>query len=1101
MTCSGTGGYCHRRPVHLGEHMRLSLLENLNEDLRRIAGGSPGITTVEPKLHPGERRDVAVLFLDISGFTGLAERLDFELVHHLVNGIMQAFSGIVSSGGGYVDKLEGDRIMALFGAEQAGDNDSVRAVDSALRMLRALDQVNEMLSGEGIEVTARAGVSYGQVIVAPDACGHLTATGDVVNIASRLADVAPLGSTAVSEGARNMCGDFHKWADLGEISIRGRSAPVHAFQPTGPGEVLVQRWERAARISGTPHLGREREMSLLRSTWQGMAKGSYAVISIMGEAGIGKSRLLHEFAGEFSRSSDAPVVMSGRNFSFSQPPLGLWSTMLSDAIAGDFLRGSQVRSPEALIERIVSTTDVVCDKDFVETLPFLRSLLSLDPGSDSLSGMSHDSRRKEMMISLRKTIEAVSACGDVLLLLEDIQWADAASREILDSVLEGLRPVRRVLILLSYRIEENGESLSPPLHPVINLHELEKSDGRLIIRHMLGGNVDQGLEDAVLERSGGNPFFIEEMVLDLVESGRFVETEGGWKHHLDTDAPLAPASVGAIIRARIDRLSGELKSSLLFASVLGSEFSDELFARISGIAGSGIPPAECLEMLCGRGFLKSIHRCGEPGRRFAHLLIRDAAYDMLLYRNRTILHRFAAQALEQDCAGRSDMAVVIADHWDLAGDSGRAIEWGLRALAHCELHFLNDEGLGVTDRLLRWIGDQPGSGYRDNSLFEVMMAREKFLGLLGRRDEQARLLRELEISAEKAEKRDWMVMVKGRLGRMQIHTGMLEQARETLAEAIVDSATLCDREVHGGMLADMAVLCIKQGRPLESIDLAGEALRLSRECGDRNAECMALNSLGIANWNMEMLPEALDFFQTANELSRETRNRWYEGNTLLNIGVIHRCLGDMDKAREYYRKSLELTGETGNLQSEANAHANLGILALLEGRLDDAGKHYDSALVIYRKTGNRLLELQTLAKLGRLATSDGRYREAESLFEQSLAIQEETGQTLDEGETLNSLAELLILTGSADKADHVLKRALEVSRAAGDGIGEAGALCMLAGIEFAGGNLERATELHLRAVSACEGESIEDELDRKLKEMAEKLGIPGPSDHEPCQTP
>ncbi len=1082
--------------------MRQSLLDNLADDMGRIAGNSRGSTTRGPGLHPGERRDVAVLFLDISGFTALAERMDFELVHHLVNGIMQVFSGIVSDGGGYVDKLEGDRIMALFGAEQAGDNDSVRAVESALRMLRALDQVNGMLSGEGIEIEARAGVSYGQVIVAPDACGHLTATGDVVNVASRLADVAPLGGLAVSEGARNMCGSFHTWSDLGEIVIRGRSTPVHAFQPTGPGEVLVQRWERAARISGTPHLGREREMSLLRSTWQAMEPGSFAVVSIMGEAGIGKSRLLFEFAAELARSSDAPVVLSGRNLSVSQPPLGLWSTLLADAIAGELLRGSQVRSPEALLERLLSSSGTGSGDDLLGTLPFLRSLLSLDPGRDSLSGISQDSRRKEMMISLRKTIEAVSASRDLLLVLEDIQWADAASREVLDFVLAGLRPARRVLILLSYRTDGSRETPLPPLHQVISLFELEKSHGKLIIGHMLGEEVGHGFEDAVLERSGGNPFFIEEMVLDLIESGRLVETGYGWEHHPEPSAPSAPASIGGIIRSRVDRLPAAQKSGLLLASVLGSEFSDGLFTRVCGLAGNGFSPVECLGQLFGRGFLKPIDCCGEPGRRFTHLLIRDAAYDMLLYRNRTILHRFAAQALEQDCAGgRSDMAVVIADHWDLAGNLGKAIEWGLRALAHCELYFLNEEGLAVTDRLLRWIEGQPGSSYRDNSLFEVMMAREKFLGLLGRRDEQALLLRELGNSAEKAERRDWTVMVKGRLGRMQIHTGMLEQARETLAPAIVESAALCSRDVHGGMLADMAALCIKQGRALESIELAGEALRLFRECGDRNAECMAINSLGIANWNMERLPEALGFFQTANELSKDTRNRWYEGNTLLNIGVIHRCLGDMDKAREYYQKALELTRETGNLQSEANAHANLGILALLEGRLEDAGKHYNSALVIYRKTGNKLLELQTLAKLGRLAARHERYREAEALFRQSLAIQEETGQTLDECETLNSLAELLLKTGRTDQAEQLLKRALEVSMATEDGVGEAGALCMLAGIELERGDLKRAVEFHSRAMSACEGNGIEDELDLKLNELAEKLRLPGPSGNEQCQTP
>lgn len=1076
-----------------------SLLGNLTEDLGRLAVNLPVSADGGPRLNPGERRDVAVLFLDIRGFTALAERLDFEIVHHLVNGIMRAFSGIVSDGGGYVDKLEGDRIMALFGAEQAADNDPARAVDSALRMFRTLDQVNEMLSAEGIEVAARAGVSFGQVIVAPDACGHLTATGDVVNIASRLADIAPLGGVAVSGKARDMCAGFHKWADLGPAVIRGRSAPVHAFRPTGPGEVLVQRWERAARIAGTPHLGREREMSILREEWHDLGQASCASVSIEGEAGIGKSRLLHEFVRELKLSPEPPVVLTGRNLSFSQPPLGLWSSMLSDAIAGGVPAGSNDGTPESFIEGLISCSSDVPVDDLHWTLPFLRSLLSMEEGSESLAVMSRDSRGKEMMISLRKIMEAVSVSRDVLLVLEDMQWADPASREVLDFIVKGVRPVRRILILLSFRTDGSGGNTPTGAQRVIGLRELPKPEGRLIIRHMLGGVVGPGTEDAILDRSGGNPFFIEEMVLDLVESGRLSDTGAGWEYHPHPAAAPAPASLGGIIRSRIDRLPGGLKSRLLLASVLGSEFSDELFAAVSGQFAGGTPSAESLEQLCERGFLKPAELGAERGRRFTHMLVRDAAYSMLLHRNRAMIHRLAAQALERGQAGsRGDMAIVIADHWDLAGDSGRAIECGLRALSHCELHFLNEEGTGVTERLLLWIGGQPGSSYRDNSLFEVMMAREKFLGLLGRRDEQVVLLRELQNFAEKAERRDWAVMVMGRLGRMQIHTGMLEQARETLARAITESAALCDRAVLGGMLSDMAILCIKQGRPHESLDLAGRALLLSRECGDRNAECMAINMLGVANWNMERLPEALGFFRTANALSRETRNRWFEGSTLLNMGVIHRCLGDNDRAGELYGRALELTRETGNLQSEANTHANLGILALLAGRLEEAGEHYNAALAIYRKTGDRLLELQTLAKLGRLATRDGRYHEAEALFNQSLAIQKETGQTIDEAETLNSLAELLMLTGRTGRAAEVLETALQASRTTGDRPGEAGALCMLAGLELEKGDRERAAARYRLALSVCEGIDAGEELVRQLRGMGERLGMSGDSPVEPC---
>ncbi len=1059
----------------------LHTLENhFARDLGRIAGNAGERPLQAPHLLPGERRDVAVLFLDISGFTALAEKLDFELVHLLVNGIMQAFSGIVAAGGGYVDKLEGDRIMALFGAGQAGDNDAIRAVDCAIRMLEALGKVNDILSAEGIEVGARAGVSCGQVIVAPDACGHLTATGDVVNVASRLEAVANPGCVIVSSSARDRCGEFYLWKDLGEISIRGRTAPVHAFEPAGPGKIPVQRWERAARISGTPLLGREREMALLWSAWAGVSEGSFGVVSIMGEAGIGKSRLLHEFVSELRREVSPPRVLTGRNLSFSQPPLGLWTTLMEDA-ASVFASGDGVSGQPG-----PSSSEAAV----AEKLPFLRSLFSLDPEDTSLKEMNEDSRRREMMIGLRNLIVSASSNRDLVLVLEDLHWMDAASHEILEFLLAGLKSRKRVLFLLSSRTEGARELHASAIKTFIELGALGEADGRLIIRHMLDGCADASIENLVLARSGGNPFFIEELILDLVEGGLLVETPGGWVATGDQAEARIPESLGGILRARIDRLLPELKTSILIASVLGAEFSEGLFMKVAGMTGgAGGAYDGCLRELCRRGFLSEAGSRHEPVWRFSHILIRDASYEMLLHRNRTLLHRYAAEALEGDpeCAG-GDMAGVLSNHWSLAGNIGKAIEWGLRALSHCDANYLNEEGLAVADRLTEWIGTQPGSSYRDNSLFEVMMMREKFLGLLARREEQAGQLRELATVAERSGRPDWKVMAKARLGRMQIFTGKLDQARETLEPVLNESAGMTDRAVHGGILTDMAALCIKQDRPKESLPLLEEALGIFRNIGDRNSECLVINSLGIAHWNMDDMPEALSCFRAANELSRETRNRWYEGNTLLNMGVIHRCLGEIDRARELYLLALELNRETGNMQSEANAHANLGILALLDGRLSDAGEHYEEALSIYRRTGNRLLEMQTLSKLGRLFTRVQRHAEAEDCLRKSLLLQQEIGQTRDRGETLNSLAELLLLTDRFEEARPLLELALEQCRGCGDSPGEINALCMLAETALLRGDHAAAVSFRERVRALEPGIGEGDESLQKLQRLDGLLG-------------
>lgn len=1032
--------------------MRQKLQQHLADDLRKIARDAPDSGVSAAGLHSGERRDVAVLFLDISGFTSLAEKIDFELVHMLVNGIMRTFSGIVSGNGGYVDKLEGDRIMAIFGAEQACDNDSLRAVDCSIKMLDAMEQVNGILAEEGISVGARAGVSCGQVIVAPDACGHLTATGDVVNVASRLEGWARTGSVVVSGAVREMCGDFFVWEDLGEVPIRGRALPVRAFTPVGPGEARLQRWERAARITGTPLLGRTCEMEMLSASWQGAPRGQPTVLEIRGEPGIGKSRLLHEFTTGLAGTA---WVITGRNFPCTQPSMGLWSSFLKDAVAAGCpaCRGG-AGTLEVLLNGLSETAARPGDRSCLgDSRPFLEDLLFPETGDPSIEGMSQDSRRKETMIALRNLVELASRSSDIAVVLEDLHWMDNASGEILEFLFESLKPSGRVVFLLSTRTEGSFAFKNRRWAPM-DLDPLKEEHGRQIIQHMLDGGAHHELVGMVLARSGGNPFFIEEMVLDLIESGRIIETGQGWRSTGGHDSIPVPRSLAGILRARIDRLLPEPKGDLLRASVLGSEFSDGLFMRTGSLLGHGPEKSRTnLEDLRRKGFFHTWESPGGSGHRFSHVLIRDAAYDMLLHRNRILLHRLAAEALEAGPEGaRGDMASVIAGHWEKAGEFDRAIHWGERALSHCSSRLLSEEGIIAADRLIEWIGMQPDSLYRRSSLFEVMLVKEKFLGLLARREEQARLLEELSAMAGENPDSPWRVTVNGRLGRMHVFTGRLQLAREVLSGALAESGKTGDKALRGSILGDLAILCLKQGRPGESIQHSREALEIFRGLGDINCEIQSINSLGIACWDMERLEEALEHFTRANELSRDSRNRWFEANTLLNMGVIHRCLGDLRKARELYLSAVELNRETGNRHNEANAHANIGILAMLEGNPAEAEGHYRSALSIYRQTGNRLLELQTLSKLGRLLLETGDLAEAEACFNESLAMQAETGQTRDEAETLNSLSRLLIVKGCFDRAVPCLERALGASRASGDRNGELNALCMLAEAALSSGD-------------------------------------------------
>ena len=268
----------------------------LEESIARYSGNKRLLLGKTSRLKTGERRRIAVLFADLTGFTNLSESIDHELVHSLISRIMVFLSSVVDSFGGYVDKFEGDRLMALFGAKASAENDSARAISCALRMLDIIEEIGPVIPGND-NLTARIGIDFGSVTVAPDPTGHMTATGATVNLASRCEEMAQTGKMLVTGKVRQECGELFRFNEHGRVKVRGIKAPVELFTPLGPGSIQKERWQRARRLSNSPMVNRLIEMNTLLSCLQEASGGSRnpVMVKISGEAGIGKSRLLHEF--------------------------------------------------------------------------------------------------------------------------------------------------------------------------------------------------------------------------------------------------------------------------------------------------------------------------------------------------------------------------------------------------------------------------------------------------------------------------------------------------------------------------------------------------------------------------------------------------------------------------------------------------------------------------------------------------------------------------------------------------------------------------------------------------------------------------------------
>lgn len=485
----------------------------LQKDLAKLSGVHFRYAGGTSRLRKGERRNVAVLFLDLKDFTSLSEKLDHETIHNFLSGIMMALTNVVDGFGGYVDKIHGDQIMALFGARQAGENDSIQAVSCGFRMLETVESVNALLSGTGLEFGVRIGIGAGPVIVAPDAVGHITAIGSTVNLASRMESSARTNTIQVTEKVRMDCGDYFTWDDLGQVQIKGISEPSPAFRPTGPGDTLVTRWNRASSIAGAPFVGRQVELGILEKALQkqnsltiefNRRKGArHIVVGIRGEGGIGKSRLMHHFLNDLMKKHPDTVVLNGHALPWAQPPFQLWSSLIAANLG---FRRDETLEFDELRHRITAFVEgSEYGAPLLSSLPFLGELLGISGSEHSLEDIDDKSHRQEILLAVRNFIRVAASGKNTLVLLENVHWIDRASLETLEFVVTNCDlPVPILFVCLFRPVDVSPlESLSKNYAEVttVNLHQVDEKGSRELIHHMLGPEVEEQTMALLIDRA------------------------------------------------------------------------------------------------------------------------------------------------------------------------------------------------------------------------------------------------------------------------------------------------------------------------------------------------------------------------------------------------------------------------------------------------------------------------------------------------------------------------------------------------------------------------------------------------------------------------
>lgn len=935
---------------------------------------------------------MTVLFADIVGFTSLSEHLDPEQVKHLVDRCFRWLTAEIVSFGGRVDKIIGDAIVALFGAPVAHEDDPERAVRVALRMQQIIEERSDELESA---VRLRIGVNTGEVLVgALAAGGDYTAMGDVVNTANRLQSAAGPGEILVGATTFAATRRVIPYNDRGVVPAKGRAEPVHAWEPRAPRTVPGTRPGR----TGGPLIGRDDEVTALhRVAATALTHERAALLVVLGDAGIGKSRIASELNALLHRDRDV-TVLQGRCVPYGE--VNPWWP-IADALRG--LAGIDITDPVEVVEaRLAALVTETADPERTarENARIVDGLLRLFGfgGSSDRDGTNDPERFRAMVAEGFVTfVDDLTRRGAVVLWLSDLHWADPVVQDLIESTLAAL--ARRPIVALATARRSLLDSWSPPVGRfdtfALNLEALDPGAIDGLIDALVGdvdiGTMSEATRSELRLRSGGNPLFLIEL-LALLDEQRVAATMGATPGVL-------PDTLRGLVAARLDNLSPDERAVLDDASVLGRRGRIENLSEMARqIRGSGDIEAS-LMALADRDLLRV-----EGDRwEFASDVTREVAYGMLTKSERAKRHLGVAQWVESTRPGPATEghADLLAYHY------GRAAE------------LLDD--LGTIDRLpgpvraqaLHWIDEVSARDERMRLLPAVELLTTQGLALAGDDIAEMRLTLLLRRAA-------------GRINAREV-TGAVEDVSvaTVLAKDLGDGAALARAQLVEGEIAR------QRGHLDDARATFAAAVEGFADVGDVEGRAEALRALGMAELFAGRRAEAERTMSAALDAFRSLGRRSGEAWALQNLGWIAFAQGRIDEASRRIEESADLFEAMGNTGGTAWAHGLEGFIRLAEGDLAGADALQRRVLADAEVGGDRWATAMMLLLGAIVRLWTGRTEEGVNLATEGLDLFRAVHDRYGQIRVAWPLARGLAMRGSADAAWGALD-AVDAS-VAGDG--------------------------------------------------------------------
>ena len=660
-----------------------------------------------PEEVDGERKTVTALFADIKGSMELMEGIDPEEARALVDPALKLMMDAVHHYGGYVAQSTGDGIFALFGAPVAHEDHTQRALHAARRMQEDLKRYADRLRERGQPpLSVRVGVNSGEVVVrsiqTSDAHTEYTPIGHSVSLASRLQTLAAPGSVVIGESVRKFVEGYFQLKALGASRIKGVSEPVNVYEVIGLGP-LRTRLQRSAGRGLTKFVGREREMETLRHAADLAKSGHGQIVAAMAEPGVGKSRLFYEFKAAAQSGWTVLVTFSVSHGKASAylPVIELLHSFF-DIDAADDARKRREK---------VNGKVLTLDRSLEDGLPYLLRLLGIVEGEDPLVQMDARIRERRTLDAIKRLLLRESLNQPLMVIFEDLHWIDEKTQALLNLLADSIGTAK-ILLLVNYRPEYSHQWNSKTYYTQLRLDPLGKKNADEMLSTLFGDGKDlMPLRRLVIERTEGNPFFMEETVLALFEEGALVRN-GVVKLTRSLSELKIPPTVQAILASRIDRLAPNHKDLLQTLAVIGSEFQLGLVSKVAATAEQELEPM-LSELQIGE-FIYERPAAGDIEYIFKHALTLEVAYNSVLNERRRLLHERIGRAMEEQFAsGLEDHLGDLARHYSRSGNLGKAIEYLRLAAYHATQRSSYSEAIAYVNSALEILAGLPQSEQRD----------------------------------------------------------------------------------------------------------------------------------------------------------------------------------------------------------------------------------------------------------------------------------------------------------------------------------------------------------------------------------------------------